>query len=401
MNKTPLGIIIVGGLGNQLFMLFAGISKAIDENRDFLIYTPINNGNRKFYFDNIFGAIKNKNIILDNIYISNLPFKVFNDNNNTEFIPDNYEFIHGYFQNFKFSYHNKDKIIKLLELDNYINKYKFSFKVIGIHFRFDDALRPNALSLVAKPSYFIKAIEKLQEELKKRNNYNYYRYVIFSTQADDNYVNEYIKEINNNLKTPIDFIKSYDYFNNNIYDIITTEKIGEHTKMTKSDLLNLKTINENMYKKISNMNKYTQDDIINYIKKTYGNNGKIIFLISWILGGGNLDKKTLSKIEMIGELFGLIYKICMDFDNIINDINNIDFKDNPEKTSKNIIINIGIQESFALFMETKSKFYEDSFKLEIYTHTMKEVIDELETKLDKCLDNCKIDMKSIYSSFTK
>ena len=215
MNKTPLGIIIVGGLGNQLFMLFAGISKAIDENRDFLIYTPINNGNRKFYFDNIFGAIKNKNIILDNIYISNLPFKVFNDNNNTEFIPDNYEFIHGYFQNFKFSYHNKDKIIKLLELDNYINKYKFSFKVIGIHFRFDDALRPNALSLVAKPSYFIKAIEKLQEELKKRNNYNYYRYVIFSTQADDNYVNEYIKEINNNLKTPIDFIKSYDYFNNN------------------------------------------------------------------------------------------------------------------------------------------------------------------------------------------
>ena len=196
-------------------------------------------------------------------------------------------------------------------------------------------------------------------------------------------------------------IKIYDYFNNNIYDIITTEKIGEHTKMTKSDLLNLKTINENMYKKISNMNKYNQDDIINYIKKTYGNNGKIIFLISWILGGGNLDKKTLSKIEMIGELFGLIYKICMDFDNIINDINNIDFKDNLDKTSKNILINIGIQESFSLFMETKSKFYEESFKLDIYTHTMKEVIDELETKLDKCLDNCKIDMKSMYSSFTK
>lgn len=196
-------------------------------------------------------------------------------------------------------------------------------------------------------------------------------------------------------------IKIYDYFNNNIYDIITTEKIGEHSKMTKSDLLNLKTINENMYKKISNMNKYNQDDIINYIKKTYGNNGKIIFLISWILGGGNLDKKTLSKIEMIGELFGLIYKICMDFDNIINDINNIDFKDNLDKTSKNILINIGIQESFSLFMETKSKFYEESFKLDIYTHTMKEVIDELETKLDKCLNNCKIDMKSIYSSFTK
>jgi hypothetical protein len=190
-------------------------------------------------------------------------------------------------------------------------------------------------------------------------------------------------------------VKIYEYFNNNIYDIITTEKIGESIKMTKSDLLNLKTINETMYKKIANMNKYNQDDIVNYIKKTYGNNGKIIFLISWILGGGSLDKKILSKIEMIGELFGLIYKICTDFENIMNDINNSD------KTSKNIVINIGIQESFALFTETKSKFYEESFKLDIYTHTMKEVIDELEMKLDKCLDNCKIDMKSMYSSFSK
>ena len=63
-------------------------------------------------------------------------------------------------------------------------------------------------------------------------------------------------------------VKIYEYFNNNIYDIITTDKIGDYVKMTKSDLLNLKTINENMYKKISNMNKYNQDDIVNYIKKT-------------------------------------------------------------------------------------------------------------------------------------
>jgi hypothetical protein len=196
-------------------------------------------------------------------------------------------------------------------------------------------------------------------------------------------------------------IKIYEYFNKNIYDIITTEKIGETNKMNKSDLLNLKNINEQMYKKISNMNKYNQNDLVNFIKKTYGNTGKLIFVISWILGGGNLDKKILMKIEMIGELFGLLYKLSIDFDKVIDDINNLDFKDNPEKTSKNILINIGIQESFSLFMETKSKFYEESFKLEIYTHTMKEVIDEIETKIDKCLDNCKIDMKSMYSSFTK
>ncbi len=190
-------------------------------------------------------------------------------------------------------------------------------------------------------------------------------------------------------------IKTYEYFNQNIYDIITYEKVGPVTKMHKNDLLNLKTITDPLYKKISTMNQYNKDDIILYVKKTYGKLGKLLFLISWCIGGGDSDKKILKQIENIGELFGCLYKICIDFDNIINDIN----KD--VKETKNIIINIGIQESFAFFMETKSKFYEESFKMDIYTHTMKEVIDELETKIDKCLDNCTIDMKSMYSSFSK
>ena len=51
-------------------------------------------------------------------------------------------------------------------------------------------------------------------------------------------------------------------------------------------------------------------------------------------------------------------------------------------------------------MELKSSFYVEALKLNIYTHTMKEVIDELETKIDKCIENSKVDMKSTYSSFS-
>lgn len=193
-------------------------------------------------------------------------------------------------------------------------------------------------------------------------------------------------------------ILAFSYFNNNIYDILIDVKIGEPQKMIKSDLLNLKSIDDKIYKKISTMNKYDYDDFINYINKIYGKLGKLIFVLSWILGGGDISKDTIKSIELIGEKFGVIYKICYDFQNIINDINNI--SDNKEKVSNNIVINIGIQESFSLFMETKSIFYEESFKLNIYTHTMKEVIDELENKIDKVLENCKIDVKSIYSSFS-
>ena len=169
--------------------------------------------------------------------------------------------------------------------------------------------------------------------------------------------------------------------------------------MTKSDLLNLKTITPELYKKISNMNKYDQKDFTDYIKNKYGNLGKMIIVLSWIMGGGSTDKKTLSILEGIGEKFGLIYKICIDFENVITDIKNSDNTIN--NITNNTIVNIGVQESFELFMELKSSFYEESLKLEIYTHTMKEVIDELEIKMDKCIENCKIDMKSTYSSFSK
>jgi hypothetical protein len=189
------------------------------------------------------------------------------------------------------------------------------------------------------------------------------------------------------------------YFNDNIYDILIDIKVGETQKMIKSDLLNLKSIDDKIYKKLSMMNKYDNDDFIAYITKIYGKLGKLIFVISWVLGGGDTFKDTIKSIETIGEQFGILQKICYDFESIANDINDMD-KD-KYKSSKNIVINIGIQESFALFMETKSIFYEESFKLDVYTHTMKEVIDELENKIDKVLENCKIDIKSVYSSFTK
>lgn len=209
-------------------------------------------------------------------------------------------------------------------------------------------------------------------------------------------LNENLQTLKSDNSDKINLIsnKVYDYFNLNIYTILKTKKYSSK-KMTKSDLLNLKSITPELYKKISNMNKYDHKDFIDYIKHKYGNLGKMIIVLSWIMGGGNIDKKTLLILEEIGEKFGLIYKICKDFENVILDIKN------AENITNNTIVNIGVQESFELFMELKSSFYEDSYKLEIYTHTMKEVIDELEIKMDKCIENCKIDMKSTYSSFSK
>lgn len=209
-------------------------------------------------------------------------------------------------------------------------------------------------------------------------------------------LNENIQIIKSDDNEKINIItnKVYEYFNNNIYKILSSCTL-QTKKMTKSDLLNLDDITPEMYKKISNMNKHDNTEFNNYIKNKYGSLGKITIVLSWLLGGGITDKKILPILENIGEKFGMIYKICTDFENVINDIKN------AENTTYNIVINNGIQESFEMFMELKSKFYEESLKFGIYTHTMKEVIDELELKMDKRIEKCKVDMKSTYSSFSK
>jgi len=68
INKKPLVISLNGGLGNQLFILFAGISKAIDENRNYLIY--LENNNRVFYFDNFLKHLHDKVINYNNYNIN-------------------------------------------------------------------------------------------------------------------------------------------------------------------------------------------------------------------------------------------------------------------------------------------------------------------------------------------
>jgi hypothetical protein len=193
---------------------------------------------------------------------------------------------------------------------------------------------------------------------------------------------------------------SLQFYNQYIYSIVSPREISLTTKMIKSDLLNLKYINPqtNLYKKLMSMNRYSKEDIIKYVEDTYCNIGKIIFVLGWGLGGGSLSDKTLyASLNSIGYKLGLIYAISNDFDTIEKDILNSDPK---TKTTKNIVINLGIQESFQLYMENKSSFIEECMKLNLFTHTLKEVIDLFEEKIDKCLEQSTVDMKSTYSSFS-
>ena len=168
-----LCIVLDAGLGNQLFMLFAGISKAIDEKRDFSIF-PIYNTFRQFYFTNLlksllFKVAPNTNNIHKNDFYEE-PYFHYKE------IPNNKKLIKGYFQSPKYFHHNKDKILEILKIDKYKNKNKLDFKAIAVHLRFGDMSFNQGNHIILTPFYFINAIKKIKELVL---NWKDYSFVIF------------------------------------------------------------------------------------------------------------------------------------------------------------------------------------------------------------------------------
>jgi hypothetical protein len=200
-------IVLEAGLGNQLFILFTGISKAIDENKDFTIY-PIYNTFRKFFFTNflkslVFKINPNPKFKEEEIYTE--PCFHYNP------IPSNIKLIKGYFQSPKYFDHNKNKIIKILKIDDYLNKNKFNYKTIAIHLRFGDYTFNQGNHYLLRPDYYINAINKLLELLG--NEYIYYKFIVFGEKEDNDLIDEYIK-IFNSVFENINFIKFYTIHNN-------------------------------------------------------------------------------------------------------------------------------------------------------------------------------------------
>jgi len=208
IEKMSLCIVLEAGLGNQLFMLAAGISKAIDENRSFTIF-PVYNNYRKFFLTNflkslLFKVDPSPQVRENEIY--NEPHFHYNP------IPDNSKIIKGYFQSPKYFHHNRYKIIKTLEIDKYLNKYKFDFKAISIHFRFGDFTCLQGNHLVMKPQYYMDAISKLLEKLG--DDYKNYKFIVFGEKDDNDIIDDYITILNEFFNGKIEFIKFYDLYNN-------------------------------------------------------------------------------------------------------------------------------------------------------------------------------------------
>ncbi len=249
--------------------------------------------------------------------------------------------------------------------------------------------------------YMVCAIDLLQElieilDIKKSIEHNKFINILYLITQLINLNLENLKvpqKQEDTLNKIIFFIQSY--INTKLLEITKLYEYETNKKVMKSDILSISYLKKEIINKYKTLYKIEHDKIMEYTKNTYSNIGDIVFVIGWSLGGGDRKQELLKNLQTIGDNFGLLYKICRDFDKLESDI-----KDS-NKYNMNFIINDGVQETFILFMETKTQLIEQCLTLNIYTHTLKEVMDELERSVDICLSSSNIDLKSNYSSVSQ
>ena len=195
-----IGIVISGGIGNQIFKIFSTISYYIDNSQNYILFTTNDNGYRKYYWDTLFSNISHK--VADKIDIADkysAPYFHYKE------IPvfTNDTLLDGYFQSHKYFEHNINKIRRIIGIDEHINNVLTKYpeytinKTISVHYRMGDYFNLQMLHPVQKPAYYIEAFKTLVD--KGVDIYDY-EIIYYCEKNDNDIVNKYNIEINNALK---------------------------------------------------------------------------------------------------------------------------------------------------------------------------------------------------------
>ena len=195
-----IGIVISGGIGNQIFKIFSTISYYIDNSQNYILFTTNDNGYRKYYWDTLFSNISHK--VADKIDIADkysAPYFHYKE------IPvfTNDTLLDGYFQSHKYFEHNINKIRRIIGIDEHINNALTKYpeytinKTISVHYRMGDYFNLQMLHPVQKPAYYIEAFKTL---VNKGVDIYDYEIIYYCEKNDNDIVNKYNIEINNALK---------------------------------------------------------------------------------------------------------------------------------------------------------------------------------------------------------
>ena len=212
MNK--FGVILGGGLGNQLFNIFTIISYNLDNKcKDYILF--FRGYIVKSYWDTLFSNITYEISNISEIYTE----PSFCYNKIPIFIKDT--LIQGCFQSYKYFQHNVNKIKEIIGIDAKINEVLLKYpeytinKTISIHYRMGDYVGIQHTHPIKKPGYYINAFKTL---ICKGVDIYDYDILYFCEEKDNKYADDYNLEINNALKVLTGRYLRYKKVSDNIPD---------------------------------------------------------------------------------------------------------------------------------------------------------------------------------------
>jgi len=186
---------IMGGLGNQLYIIFTLISYSLTSKNAFYFENKeIINGDRKImYWNNLLKGIS--------IFIK--PCKPINTiirekSMNYEILPTIDTVIdaklHGYFQSFKYFDNSKEEILKLIKFIEttkpYENLYDFE-NSISMHFRLGDYKSKQGFHPILKLNYYKRSLQHMIE----KNNFKKWQILYFCENEDIKFVENVVEEL--------------------------------------------------------------------------------------------------------------------------------------------------------------------------------------------------------------
>jgi hypothetical protein len=118
--------------------------------------------------------------------------------------------------------------------------------------------------------------------------------------------------------------------------------------------------------------------------------GELSCGLGWLFGLGS--EKKIDTVKEFGRTFSLLYVLCRDFENIEIDLKNA--YESTHKYSFNFVINNGFQKSYEMYNDYKNVFITEANKLDVYTGTIKEMMDYIEEKIDNVINDTSPDLKS-------
>jgi len=244
---------------------------------------------------------------------------------------------------------------------------------------------------------FISLYSKIIEDKNSHNRLGMSNYLLFCINKSFEQNTESLKNSLANYNIIDNITNLMSILNESIKNIFTLDEFKFNLDLVNqkcsSDIIDwyLKKKCDEYINKFKSLKRVTKESMVEYIERKYINISELSLYMGWIVGLG--DIKDIIKLKKAARAFGIMYKIVSDFKNL-----DLDIKNSDEMTS-NYVLNYGFQDGYEVFLNNKQHFIEEAMICNIYTSTIKEIINSIEEEIDQIIDQTSPDLKSHYSNY--